>query len=121
MASIGISNPFGSLSDHGSTGRPQKGKRRGQASTSKKPVVARTESVQMLDRVRLPETEGFKYVQRHTAPKDLIQADEISSLVHSLGGNATISPCGSACSDTDRECRRQLRRIDRPHEERNHR
>jgi hypothetical protein len=57
--------------------------------------------VEIYYRVRLPETEGFKFVQRHTPPKDLLEALEIKSLVNSLGGTAIVSPLKSACSETE--------------------
>lgn len=103
MASIGDRNPFGLLSNPTTPTPSRQRKRRREASTSNQIVVppASVGSVKIYSRVRLPETEGFKFVQRHTPPKDLLEAPEIKSLVNSLGGTAIVSPSKSACSETE--------------------
>src|SRR5438105_1101581 len=103
MASIGDRNPFSLLSNPTTPTPSRQRKRRREASTSNQIVVppASVAYLHRPDRVRLPETEGFKFVQRHTPPKDLLEAPEIKSLVNSLGGTAIVSPSKSACSETE--------------------
>src|SRR5438105_1863609 len=103
MASIGDRNPFSLLSNPTTPTPSRQRKRRREASTSNQIVVPPASVVYLHrpDRVRLPETEGFMFVQRHTPPKDLLEAPEIKSLVNSLGGTAIVSPSKSACSETE--------------------
>ena len=98
-------NPFGLLSEPTTPTPSRQRKRRREASTSTSTqlVVSPASGVpiKIYYRVRLPETEGFKYVPRHTAQKDLLEAQEIKSLENSFGGTATVSPSRSACSETE--------------------
>ena len=84
MAWMQDKNPFGLLSEPTTPTPSRQRKRRREASTSTSTqlVVSPASSVliKIYYRVRLPETEGFKYIPRHTAQKDLLQAQEIKSL-----------------------------------------
>lgn len=103
MASIGDGNPFSLLFDPTTPTPSKRRKRYREASPSNQRVVppASFESVKIYYRVRLSETEGFKFVPRHTSQKDILEAPEIKTLANSLGGTATVSPSKSACSETE--------------------
>jgi hypothetical protein len=51
--------------------------------------------------VKFPETEGTKFVPRHTPAAQLAEIPEIKELADGFGGNINISPARSACTETE--------------------
>ena len=64
-------------------------------------ATVKTGPVEVYYRVKFPETEGTKFIPRHTPTEQLAEIPEIKELADNFGGNINISPARSACTEME--------------------